>query len=632
VGVVVGQITAKDSGVGVTNALVTAFAVANGAGERPARRRLGSVATNSSGAFEISHDQAARDTSGVRSPWDLLVTVAAPDGVGEGEVVLATVERENASEHETVRIVVPDERLKSAGLVSQTRLPHTDGLIENERLIGELRAKLEAEANSRFAAEMESALAARSAAAKSFAVFLDRLSGVPPERRAARAHGYVPPGADIVEANLESIRDAFRGPMAEARSATRAVVEDRTVEELKSRFEGLAEIPAAELEHLIWNWKRNDPIRLINLRPSQLACKGPPDDDCVTLLEQGMGVETQPESGESTNGSSGISTDGGSGGPSMPATPAESPDVATLVHHQVDTATPPEVLVGLGSRPVLDDVQNSVQGFVLESGPADAPALFDFERLQIAFEPLWHELFDSGTVAKAEQLYEEMVQRGVDPNPYLVLSEPGDVITFLGPGTNSKPSGGLGLDLGFTKLGAATKKAADKAKPRINSAARAFLITDAEWGALQPDQQAELAALADIVNGKSVADTPAVQDAQSDLQSAQTVAQAVDQFVSGGADALVANAQAGYDSAVAAAVAVARQQGERLIEYAQTRLEAATNFDHLHQLLGDLDAAMKEVYRFNVYAASRWQRSVNFGIVVTYRQRWEPSPTRLASW
>ena len=44
----------------------------------------------------------------------------------------------------------------------------------------------------------------------------------------------------------------------------------------------------------------------------------------------------------------------------------------------------------------------------------------------------------------------------------------------------------------------------------------------------------------------------------------------------------------------------------------------------MHPLLEQLDNSLKQPYRFNVYAANGYARSVNFGVVVTYRQRWEP--------
>jgi hypothetical protein len=44
----------------------------------------------------------------------------------------------------------------------------------------------------------------------------------------------------------------------------------------------------------------------------------------------------------------------------------------------------------------------------------------------------------------------------------------------------------------------------------------------------------------------------------------------------------------------------------------------------LKQLLEELDARMREPYRFEVFAADDEERSINFGVLFTYRQRWTP--------
>jgi hypothetical protein len=41
-------------------------------------------------------------------------------------------------------------------------------------------------------------------------------------------------------------------------------------------------------------------------------------------------------------------------------------------------------------------------------------------------------------------------------------------------------------------------------------------------------------------------------------------------------------------------------------------------------ILSELESRLKEDYAFTVYAANRKERSVNFGILITYRQEWEP--------
>jgi hypothetical protein len=47
--------------------------------------------------------------------------------------------------------------------------------------------------------------------------------------------------------------------------------------------------------------------------------------------------------------------------------------------------------------------------------------------------------------------------------------------------------------------------------------------------------------------------------------------------------------------------------------------------ERLSSLLAELEQRLQEPYAFTTFAANRRERSVNFGILVTYRQRWEPT-------
>ena len=68
-----------------------------------------------------------------------------------------------------------------------------------------------------------------------------------------------------------------------------------------------------------------------------------------------------------------------------------------------------------------------------------------------------------------------------------------------------------------------------------------------------------------------------------------------------------------------------RAQGARIVKYANEKLQAPKDWDQFHELLNELGKRLREPYRFNIYAAGRRSRSVNFGIVTTYRQRWTPT-------
>lgn len=61
-----------------------------------------------------------------------------------------------------------------------------------------------------------------------------------------------------------------------------------------------------------------------------------------------------------------------------------------------------------------------------------------------------------------------------------------------------------------------------------------------------------------------------------------------------------------------------------MVDWAGHRLEAPGQFERLNKLLRELREATKEPYRFSVYAASKAECSINFGLVTTYMQEWDP--------
>ena len=67
-----------------------------------------------------------------------------------------------------------------------------------------------------------------------------------------------------------------------------------------------------------------------------------------------------------------------------------------------------------------------------------------------------------------------------------------------------------------------------------------------------------------------------------------------------------------------------KYQTEHYIEAARDELENPSPDNMTHKNLDALAGMLEKPYRFTVYAANDKQCSVNFGLVVTYRQLWEP--------
>ncbi len=77
-----------------------------------------------------------------------------------------------------------------------------------------------------------------------------------------------------------------------------------------------------------------------------------------------------------------------------------------------DINSPQGTLSGQASQ---DDVTANISGFSLKPGPADTPALYDFQKLHIAFDYVWKEFLDERIEPLAQAIYMSIVERGGDP-------------------------------------------------------------------------------------------------------------------------------------------------------------------------------------------------------------------------
>ena len=122
----------------------------------------------------------------------------------------------------------------------------------------------------------------------------------------------------------------------------------------------------------------------------------------------------RPTTRDGAEGSNGASPQPHQGRPRPPNIP---PLIGNLVNHVNEPESPS--IFSVPNRATLGDVESSMKGFVLHSGPADAPAFHDFHQLQIAFEHVWQDLFDVDMQGKAKAVYEQIVGHGLDPDDFI---------------------------------------------------------------------------------------------------------------------------------------------------------------------------------------------------------------------
>ena len=284
---------------------------------------------------------------------------------------------------------------------------------------------------------------------------------------------------------------------------------------------------------------------------------------------------------------------------------AEDGDLAgpNIARDALSDALPTYITQVLDERSVLDPQdptlpqpgtrldQQSISGagsfpsLTLPPGPADVPAFFDFYDLQIAFEPVWQEALDESVIGDAEALYDKFVESGGSANGFMdmVLAAPGALV------------------------------ASQVSTPIDVEVQRHVEIDSREWNALTPDQRDELSDIADRIEsqfkylygrkiGDHVYDDGLTQD-----------------------DLTVFNRTREY---VMSEVGEKREQAARIVSAARKEVErqaagksTVPNNDVMRQLKQRLNAAYPAKY----FAANRVQRSVNFGLMMTYRQLWTPT-------
>jgi hypothetical protein len=278
--------------------------------------------------------------------------------------------------------------------------------------------------------------------------------------------------------------------------------------------------------------------------------------------------------------------------------------LGTLVRDLTGPERPPSAPVAV--RPEASHVQDSIDALSLRGGPADTPAVRDFHQLRIAFESVWMELFDEDVVKNGAKLYTQLVEAGVDPNDY--LESP--IEHFMGQALN------LSAAVGLMGNGAADPEPADTSWRGI---VRVFSVTPAQLRALDPETAEQLAAIASEVT--------ALEDPSGAPGLAAEWRQTMEQLgiPTSQIDAIEATIKAKALTERLDRARVKRREGTRIIEWADALLNAGTDqYAQFSQVLTDLAAGLKQPYRFSVYAANGHERSVNFGVVTTFRQVWDP--------
>jgi hypothetical protein len=463
-------------------------------------------------------------------------------------------------------------------------------VVERRRIVSQAREVVAEESRRLLGARLKERAERRAAGAAAFRAYVRR-SADGAHAEPLRAARIVAPGASVAEASGRAVREGIANRVNGAATVGAAVLDDEEAAVLMQR----GEVPAAELFSRLRPphqaaravLVRNDPLRRLCREHARL------EDPCVKALttEATDPVDEEPDPVPDPGGNP-----GDNGGPQENGA---SPTLPVLVGNLVDHVASPESpqVFKVATRAGLEDVQSGVDGFALHSGPADVAAHYEFHRLQIAFEHVWQELFDSGADGVGGELFAEIVELGFAPDEIL-------------KGTASLKDALASLDV--------------MAKPVTKSLIEPPVAVIRDW-----DITAEEYTLLDEIGlgedfatlAGEIATLRAARDAE--IKQLTDFIQAMGQFVTFPPD-LVQRMKDAIRQRFETSINELRRQGDRLVRYADRRLERPEDFEHFHELLAALRERIREPYRFRIYAAQPGERSVNFGIVVTYVQRWQP--------
>ena len=506
--------------------------------------------------------------------------------------------------------------------------------INRGRLVAERARESAGERHRLISQRLHERQARKQEAEIKFDRFLAQLSAVQRDRHVATTTSYVARGGDVMAVASASLSSTIKRHL---NGVTTSGVVAFSGEQL-DRFKApdgtfLKDIPPLELEQAIGIGQSPSRTRK---PPLALTCRpSVSNSPCLQIVEGGQGSEGCGPCNDSQGSLAEPQTSQNDATDGVAVVPVKESDINALIQRLLKDIASPEVAVAFGLEQTdhmsvnlesrMAAVQKGIEASTLHGGPADADALFDFHHIRLAFEPVWQELFDEKLIATGKTLYEQFVEIGVDPNEYL------NITPDLGPV-------GLAVTLDTAK---ALFKTDQKSIPSIElsppaTVMAAFDITSDEWARLGkiPDSEAGIQAFIDQKAVNSV-------DGKADSALNQKLKNATDLLAgfSEAQKALVLLARelvttisqdfflTGNDSWMSYKLENRRQllrQGQRIISYVRDHSFDGEQFDQLHELLTELAQSLKQPYRFTVYAANQHACSVNFGLIVTYRQRWRP--------
>jgi len=239
-------------------------------------------------------------------------------------------------------------------------------------------------------------------------------------------------------------------------------------------------------------------------------------------------------------------------------------------------------------------VKEKIGSFSLESGPADVPSYHDLSVLHLAFESVWEEVFDKNLGQYAERLYEEAFE----------LAEQAGYTELTSSLSNAQELENFRDEI--ERLNASIAGADDRYKTVKRLVPE---LTVMQWANL--DEATRQTVFIFVEEGLEAKKIDELRMTLAHMKSIRTFSSNkkwdLDESIEK-LEILIASLEGINPNAVA------EQAYDMIIAGQLVRQNSLAN------LLEDIDERLKEPYCFDVYAKG----SVNYGLLVTYRQKWDP--------
>jgi hypothetical protein len=240
----------------------------------------------------------------------------------------------------------------------------------------------------------------------------------------------------------------------------------------------------------------------------------------------------------------------------------------------------------IASRADAGSVDASVNDFSLKRGPAELPSYYDFKTLQVAFGHVWQQLVDETPATLAAEVSAQAADLGYTID--------------LSAARNFRDV--LGTVVGTFSLYSSPP----------SSVVAIFDITKGEWNACDPTHQQKLEALASAIEKANAGLLPA---------AGLSLPGGLGSVFGGNRNSPAPEGYRWASPMMAEQFAqTQKEQGELIIDYIRYN-----NDRSFHKILSELDQSLRSNYLFTVFGADDTAKAVNFGLLNTYRQCWEPT-------